>query len=130
MKKGKKQTNGSVDEHAVEEFLGVGSETESGHGLEDAKRVALVNELVCVTLVQGAGDKKDDVVNHVAVTGSRNRRCQKTNQEDQKKKSEGNSRDVIQKGGEGLNRMGSQVPELSDHLLRAFLNWERGMTQK
>jgi len=101
--RGGRLTQGSVDQDTVEELLSVGGQAEGGHGLEQAEGVALVNELVGVTLVEGAGDEQNDIVNHVAVG------------------------DVVQEGGQGLDGVSPEVLELCHHLLCAlFSNGGRG----
>jgi len=105
-KLGGKNTKRGVDDHAVEEVLGAGGKAEGGHGLEHPERVALVNELVGVTLVEGSSDQENDIVDHVAVG------------------------DVVKEGGEGLGGMGPEVLELGNHLLRAFLWWGAQLFKK
>jgi len=96
-------TQGGVNQDTVEELLRVGGQTKGGHGLEQAEGVALVNELVGITLVEGAGNEQNDVIDHVAVG------------------------DVVQEGGQGLDSVGPEVLELFHHLLCAlFSNGCRG----
>jgi len=65
--------------------------------------VALVNELMGITLVESAGNEQNDIVDHVAVG------------------------DVVQEGGQGLDSVSPEVLELFHHLLCAlFSNGRRG----
>ena len=57
--------------------------TEGSHGLEHPKWVALLEQLHCVSLVEGACDEQDDVVDHVpiavcCVSGERGRAVNRT----------------------------------------------------
>ncbi|KAI6756259.1 hypothetical protein HG530_011995 [Fusarium avenaceum] len=56
-----------LDKHAVVQLFDVGSNTENRHSLEPAEGVASLKKLTSIALMERAGDKKGDIVNHVAV---------------------------------------------------------------
>ncbi len=60
-------TEGGIDEHVIVEVVDGPGRREGRDGLEHAERVALLKELTEVTLVEGAGDEKHDIVDHVAI---------------------------------------------------------------
>ena len=60
-------TKWSIDKDSVIQLSGCGCDVDLFHLFKAAERVALISELSDLTLVEGARDEKDDVVNHVAI---------------------------------------------------------------
>uniref|UniRef100_A0A8W7PC19 Uncharacterized protein n=1 Tax=Anopheles coluzzii TaxID=1518534 RepID=A0A8W7PC19_ANOCL len=94
-----------IDQHRIVQLGRCGRDVDRLHLLEAAERVALRDELRDRALVQRARDQQDDVVDHVAV------------------------RDVVQEGGQRLDRMVAHVLEL-DHQLLAQLVVDHGHGQR
>ena len=57
----KQRTEWGLDEHGGVELLDVGRDAEGRHRLELAERVAPLQEIVRVALVEGPGDEQDDL---------------------------------------------------------------------
>ena len=49
------------------ELFDVRGNAESGHGVEHAEGVTPLDEFVCVSFMEGAGNEQDDVVDHVGI---------------------------------------------------------------
>lgn len=94
-----------IDQHRIVQLGRCGRDVDRLHLLEAAERVALRDELRDRALMQRARDQQDDVVDHVAV------------------------RDVVQEGGQRLDRMVAHVLEL-DHQLLAQLVVDHGHGQR
>ncbi|KAG5458325.1 MAG: hypothetical protein BJ554DRAFT_1467, partial [Olpidium bornovanus] len=60
-------TKRRVDEHSAVQFLDVGGNAQGGHGVEDADRVAPLQQFVRVALVQSPRDEEDDIVDHISI---------------------------------------------------------------
>lgn len=54
-------TQRCLDEDCRVELLDVSSDAEGGHGVEGAERMAALEQVVRVALVQGTGDEEDDL---------------------------------------------------------------------
>lgn len=117
-------TEGGIDEHVIVEVIDGPGRREGRDGLEHAERVALLKELTEVTLVEGAGDEKHDVIDHVAIADveimskidmGENERLNAKNER------RGGAPDVVEESAEGLETVGPHVLELLDELLGALL---------
>lgn len=101
-----------VHKHRVVQRLDVGGHRQSGQRVEPTKRVASLQQLRVVSVVESSCDKQSHVINHVAVG------------------------DVVHEFGHGLHGLGSNVPELGNELSRRlFLNggcgdWRRHIGEK
>ena len=97
---------GGIDEDGLVELADVVAGGEGPDGLEHAERVAPLEELAEVALVEGARDDEDDVVDHVPVG------------------------DVVEEGRERLDGVELHVLELVHHLLDALLLDGRGLDRR